>query len=95
VQSTLMGVVNAYADAQSSLRNLRSSEDLLQAAKAAFSSSQRRYEHGVAEINELLTTRTALADAMSERLRCLSEWRTARLSLMASAGKLSRTDIKE
>jgi outer membrane protein len=95
VQSTLMGVVNAYADAESSLRNLRSSEDLLQAAEAAFSSSQRRYEHGVAEINELLTTRTALADAMVERLRCLSEWRTARLSLMASAGKLSRTDIKE
>jgi hypothetical protein len=29
VQATLMGVINAYADAQSSLRNLRSSEDLL------------------------------------------------------------------
>jgi len=95
VQSTLMGVIDAYADAQSSLRNLHSSEDLLQAAQAAFDSSKRRYERGVAEISEVLTTRTALADAMSERLRCLSEWRTARLSLMSSAGKLSRADVKD
>ena len=95
VRATLMGVINAYADAQSSLRNLRSSEDLLQAAQAAFDSSKRRYEHGVAEISELLTTRTALADAKGERLRCLSEWRTARLSLMTSAGQLNRTDVQE
>jgi outer membrane protein len=95
VQVTLMGVISTYADAQSSLRNLRSSEDLLQAAQAAFDSSKRRYERGAAEISELLTTRTALADAKGERLRCLSEWRTARLSLMTSAGRLNRTDVQE
>ena len=38
---------------------------------------------------------TTLADAKGERLRCVSEWRTARLSLMTSAGQLNRTDVKE
>jgi outer membrane protein len=53
-QSTLIGVMEAYADAQSSLRNLRASEDLLGAPQSAFRSSQRRYANGATEITELL-----------------------------------------
>jgi outer membrane protein len=93
-QATLMGVVEAYADAQSSLGNLTTSGELLSAAEAAFESSQRRYAQGAADIVELLNAQTALADAKSERIRCLAEWRSARLGLLASAGVLNREDLR-
>jgi outer membrane protein len=94
-QATLMAVVEAYADAQSSLGNLDASESLLNAAQAAFESSQRRYTQGVSDIVELLNAQTALADAKSERIRCLAEWRSARLNLLASTGALNRRDLRQ
>ena len=42
-QSTLLGIIDAHANAVSALRNLRGSEELLQFAQAAFDSSRRRY----------------------------------------------------
>lgn len=93
-QSTLMGVVNAFADAKSALRNLRASESLVSAAQAGFESAKRRYQSGAAEIVELLVTQTARADAKNERVRCLAEWRAARLSLLASAGRLAVADLQ-
>lgn len=82
----LTEVVKAHADALSSLGNLESSENLLTAALAAVASSEKRYTKGVADILELLATQSALADAQQERIRCLAEWRSARLRLFASAG---------
>jgi len=93
-QSTLMGVISAHADAESALRNLRASEDLLTAAQQAFASSQRRYTDGAADIIELLTTQSTRADAEGERIRCLAEWRAARLMLLASAGRLDRAAVQ-
>jgi outer membrane protein len=94
-QQTLMGIVRAHADAESSLANLRVSEDLMQAAQASAESSERRYNSGVADILELLSTQVALADAKGERARCLAEWRTARLTLLSSAGVLNRIQARE
>ena len=94
-ESTLMGVVNAYADAQSALRNLRASEELALAAQSGFESSKRRYANGAAEIVELVAAQSARADAVSERERCLAEWRAGRLMLLSSAGRLRRTDVQE
>lgn len=86
----LMEVVKAHADAQSSFENLQASQQLLNAAEAAVRSSQKRYDKGAADILELLSTQSALADAQQERVRCLSDWRSARLRLMAGAGLLGR-----
>jgi outer membrane protein len=86
----LMDVVKAHADAQSSFENLQASQRLLDAAQAAVQSSQKRYDKGAADVLELLSTQGALADAQQERVRCLSEWRSARLRLLASAGLLGR-----
>jgi outer membrane protein len=93
-QQTLMQVVKAHADAESSFRNLQVSEDLVQTAQASLESAQRRYRNGAADILELLTTQAALADARSERVRCLAEWRTARLTLLTSAGLLNRVSLQ-
>jgi outer membrane protein len=93
-QATLLGVINAHADAESALQNLRASEDLLRAAQQSFSSSQRRYSNGVGDIVELLSTQSAQADAEEERVRCVAEWHAARLMLLASAGRLVKEAIQ-
>jgi outer membrane protein len=56
------------------------------AAQAALTSSENRYARGAADILELLNQLTSLTDAQQERIRCLSEWRSARLRLMAHTG---------
>lgn len=89
----LADVIKTHADAVAALGNLESSDILLKAARAAMASSEKRYAKGAADILELLSTQSALADALQERVRCLSEWQSARLRLMATAGVLGRTQI--
>ena len=89
----LMEVVKAHADAQSSFENLQASQLLLSSAEAAVQSSQKRYDRGAADILELLSMQSALADAQQERVRCVSDWRAARLRLMASTGVLGREGV--
>ncbi|WP_342621176.1 TolC family protein [Rhodoferax sp. GW822-FHT02A01] len=91
--NTLMAVVQAHADALAAVRNLESSQTLLSAAQESLASSQRRYDKGAASIVEILNTQATLADAQQERIRCLSEWRSARLHLLTSAGVMGREVI--
>lgn len=90
-----MEVIKVYADATSALQNIEASAILLGASQKALASSQRRYIKGAADIVELLNTQAALADAREERIRCLAEWRSARLRLLASAGQLGRAAAVE
>lgn len=84
----LTDVVKSYADTQSSLANLASSERLLKTALLALESSLNRFIHNAANIVEMLQAQESLAQAQQERVRCLSEYRTARLQLLANAGQL-------
>ena len=93
--SILMEVVKAYADVGSSLKNLRASETLIEAAQAALATTRRKYDKGAADILEILNAQTAMADAGQERIRCLAEWRESRLRLMANAGFLGREKLKK
>lgn len=92
--NVLMAVVQAHADALSSLQNLQASQNLLNAAQEALATSQRKYDKGATDILEILNTQGALADAMQERVRCLAEWRSARLRLMANTGLLGISSIR-
>lgn len=91
----LMEVVKAHADAMASLANLDASKKLLVAAQAAMSSVQHKFDKGAADLLEILSTQTALSDAQQERIRCVAEWRSARLRLMATSGILSRQSLLE
>ncbi len=86
----LAEVVKTHAEAEAFLGNLQLSEELLKAAQQSTDTSARRYARGVAEIQEVLNTQSALADAELERIRSLSEWRSARLRLMSRAGLMGR-----
>jgi outer membrane protein len=92
---TLSDVAKAHADANAALRSLGSSKRLEEAAVNALNSVQRRFERGVVDVLELLNVQAALADAQQERIRALSDWRAARLRLVASAGMLGRAVLRE
>lgn len=89
-----MQVVRAHADAVASLANVQASATLVEAAEAAVQSAVRRYDKGVSDILELLSTQNTQADAHQERIRCLAEWHAARLKLLAEAGVLSVVDVR-
>ena len=89
----LMAVVKAHADAVSSLGSLTAATDLLNAAQSSVTTSQLRYSKGAADILELLSTQSALAEAEHERIKSIADWRSARLRLMSSAGLLGREAI--
>jgi outer membrane protein len=91
----LGAVVKAHADALSSLASLDTASMLVDAAQSALASSSNRYEHGVADIVEVLNAQSSLADAQLERIRSESDWRSARLRLMADAGLLGRQRIMD
>lgn len=93
--NVLMEVVKAHADARAALNNLTSSDALLSTAKDSLESSQRRYDKGAADILEILNVQKAVADAEQERIRCVAEWRAARLRLMAEAGLLGHGELAE
>jgi outer membrane protein len=89
----LMDVVKAHADAQSALGNLDASHALLDVAQSAMDTVQRKFDRGATDILEILNTQAALSDANLERIRCLSEWRSARLRLLAASGALGRWEV--
>jgi outer membrane protein len=90
---TVGDIIKAHADATSSLENLKYSESLMNAALSAVESTKRRYDKNAGDILELLTAQSGLADAEQERIRCLAEWRSARLRLISTTGKLSSDSI--
>jgi outer membrane protein len=94
-QGILRDVVNTYADNISAIQNMEASAALLTAAKNALAISRRKYNEGAADILEMLNTQSALADAQQERVRCLSERRSARFRLLASAGRMSRSVVEK
>jgi outer membrane protein len=89
----LTTVVKDHADAMATLANLGSSSDWLNAASESVASAQRRYEKGAGDVLELISAQAALGDAKLERARCVSEWRAARLRLLADVGRLGRVDL--
>jgi len=88
-------LIKAYVDATFSLQNLDASVNLLEAAREALTVSQRRYDKGAADITEILNTQSTLSEAQRERIRCLAEWHSARLRLLASAGQMGRPAVTE
>jgi outer membrane protein len=84
----LSDIVRTHADVTAALGNLKASKQLSEAAMEALLSAKRKYERGAADIQEILQTQNAVADARQERVRCLSELRSARLRLLTSTGIL-------
>lgn len=87
-------VWSSYQLLRTGTENLRHTEVLLDSARQQHLAARKRYEHGVTGILELMASQSALADALQQRTQALSEWRTARLQLAASLGKLGMENIR-
>ncbi|MEX4004623.1 TolC family protein [Paraburkholderia sp. EG285A] len=92
-QQVLTDVIKAQAEAVAAAGKLQAAKELLRAARSAVASSRRRYDKGVANILELLSVQSALADAQQERVRSVAEWESDRVKLRAAAGALDRSAI--
>ena len=93
-QQVLLDVIKAHAEASTSLDNLSAAKKYLENAQLTLDSVQRKFTRGAADIPAILNTQIELANAQQEHIRCLTEWRSAKLRLFAYAGVLERTDIK-
>jgi outer membrane protein len=94
-QQVAANVWDAYTVLQADTDNLDNSQALLDSARTAFEASQRRYEGGAGNILELLSSQTAFANAQQERIRSLSDWRIARLTLAGSLGRLGMSAVQD
>ncbi|MCC7006055.1 MAG: TolC family protein [Ottowia sp.] len=92
-QKTLMDIVKAHADAVAALENLDASKKYLESAQAALDSVYRKFDKGAADMLAILNAQTALSEARQERIRCLADWRLAKLRLFAQAGVLDHTQL--
>lgn len=72
----------------------RASKEIMDSAQLAFKAAERRYQKGVANILELITTLTALANAQQQRIQALAGWQNARVQLAASLGTLDLSAIR-
>lgn len=92
IQTQVLGeVASAHVEAGAALRNLATSRRLLEAAQSSVDAISRKYDSGIADIVEMLNAQAALSEAGQERIRAQSEWRSARLRLLANAGRMSRS----
>jgi len=87
-------VAQAYAGVAAALKGLEASDVLLESATASQVSSSRRYQHGVADVLEVLSTQQALADAHQQRSRSIAEWYSASLRMAAAAGLLGLAELR-
>jgi outer membrane protein len=88
IQQVTLEVWKSYHALVSERENLRASEELVTNSREAFAVAQGRYNAGVGNIIELLNAQNAWANAKQQNIKSLSSWRTVRLKLAASMGRV-------
>ena len=93
-QQVAQEVWNSYQALEADTDSLTVSNIVLKSAEQSFQATTRRYEGGVGNILELLSSQSAYANAQQQRIQAVSDWRSARLRLAASLGKLGMWAIE-
>ena len=94
-QQISLDVWTSYQALLTATEDLGATDDLLKSATQSFNVDQGRYKAGVGSMLELLNAQSALASAQQQRIQALSKWRTTRLKLATSLGKLGLWAITE
>jgi outer membrane protein len=87
-----LDVWKSYQELQAAMTNLQASGALLSGAQRSLDIARGRYKEGVGSFTELLNAQTAFVDARKQRVLAVSKWRTERLRLAASLGRLGMLD---
>ena len=94
-QQVTLDVWKSYHALLSERENVRATEELVANSHEAFKVAQGRYNAGVGNIIELLNAQNAWSNAKQQNIKSLSAWRTARLKLASSMGKVGLWAIAE
>lgn len=89
-----LSVWSNYQELKVSAENLHTSQDIADSAQAAFNAAESRYQKGVANIVEVISTQTALANARQQRIAALAGWQNARIQLAASVGSMDLSALR-
>ncbi|GLU31062.1 protein CyaE [Trinickia caryophylli] len=87
-QQVSLDVWRGYHSVKGATDALGHSATLLALSQRSHDVAMRRYQAGVGSILELLNSQSALAGAKRQRIQALTDWRTARLQLAATLGRL-------
>ena len=93
VQQVALDVWSSYHTLGAATQNVTNSKNLLDIAEEAYEAARQRYDTGVGNILELMSTQTALANAKQRRIQALTEWNYARVDLASKLGQLNAADI--
>lgn len=83
-----LNVWTSYQALRTETENLKTTDELLQSALQSFNVAQGRYKAGMGSILELLSAQSSFSSAGQQRVQALSNWRSNRLKLAASLGRL-------
>ena len=92
-QKVGLDVWSSYHVLGTATENITNSATLLDIAQRSYAAAEHRYLAGVGNILELLNAQTSLANAKRQRIQALTDWRTARLQLASTLGKLGMWSI--
>jgi outer membrane protein len=93
-QQIALGVWSSFQTLQADTDNLHNTDAILKSAQRAFDAVQHRYHSGVGSILEVLSVQKSLATAEQQRIQAQLDWRTARLQLAGSLGRLGMWAIE-
>jgi outer membrane protein len=87
-QQVELNVWSGARNLKTASANLIFTQNVLDSARAALRSARRRYQAGVADIQEILDVQKSLADAEQQYIQGVADWYTARIQLANAIGTL-------
>jgi TolC family type I secretion outer membrane protein len=87
-RAVITDVYTAYYDLETATQQVRTSDELLASAAAAFRATRARYTGGVGTVVDLLTAQAALAGARAQQAQSRWGWAQSLASLGYAAGAL-------
>jgi outer membrane protein len=94
-QQVALDVWTSYQTLTEATRNTENSANLQTIAQRAWEAAKHRYDTGVGNILELLSTQATLANAKQRHIKALADWNNARVDLAAKVGWLNAEDLQQ
>lgn len=94
-QQVAHDVWESYQTLQTDIESLHNVAVLVDRAREQLSAARERYDHGVANILELMSAQSAMAEALQQQVDAVRDFHTDRLLLAASVGTLDLNALSE
>jgi outer membrane protein len=94
IQQVSTAVWGGYQILETDTENLRNTQVIVDSAREAFEAARQRYQSGVGNILELLSSQSTLAGAQLQQIQAQLEWRASRLQFAAALGQVGMSSIK-